>query len=227
MGRYDPQTDWRDLRKFVGDGKNAPAVYVRAGEGSIDIDDEDDVYIAVVFDVQGFSGHTAAIYADQNRYHASADTALQEAFEELENYVIDANPDHVAELQEEWGHEWSDILTETFDARIWVLSARDAAKALRGSPAAEFVDIYDADGNELSGAKGDWAHTANQQIFIPDRQIKTDKAEYVYVPVRGYAGSLAVFDINDKVIGWIDTRTLGHENVREWMRATNWRDTGY
>jgi len=75
--------------------------------------------------------------------------------------------------------------------------------------------------------KGDSAWTANRQIFIPDRQIKRDDPEYVYVPLRGYSASLAVFDLDDRVIGWIDTRTLGYESAKEWMRATNWRDQGY
>jgi hypothetical protein len=139
-----PSTDWKSLHRFVGG--DPPSVYVRTGEGTIDLSDKDPVHIAVVFDVQGFSGHSASIYVDQNRYHASVDTALQEAFSMLEQREIDANPDYVAELMEEWGDEWTDILTETFDARTWTLQPEDAARAIRGTPAALWIDIYDEDG---------------------------------------------------------------------------------
>lgn len=157
--RFEPSGNWKDLRQFIAGEETkygrAPSVYVRAGEGSIDLKDTDWkslsigatslVHIAVVFNVQGFSGHTAAIAADQNRYHASPDTALQAAYEELENYEIDSDPDYVAELEDEWGDEWTSILTETFDARLWTLSARDAVRALEGTVAADYIDIYDED----------------------------------------------------------------------------------
>jgi hypothetical protein len=54
-------------------------------------------------------------------------------------------------------------------------------------------------------------------MLVPDVQITEDKAEYVYRPQRGYSGSLAVFDIDDHCIGWIDTRVLGYENAKAWM----------
>lgn len=75
--------------------------------------------------------------------------------------------------------------------------------------------------------KYDIAYTANKRIELPDIQITRDKFEYNYVPLRGYSACLAVFDIDDKCIGWIDTRTLGYENVKEWMDKTKWVDTGY
>lgn len=72
-----------------------------------------------------------------------------------------------------------------------------------------------------------FAYTSNNAILIPDLEIKEDKPEYVYVPLRGYAASLAVYDINDNVIGWIDVRKLGYENAMSWMSGTGWKDQGY
>lgn len=72
-----------------------------------------------------------------------------------------------------------------------------------------------------------FSYTVNNAIRIPENQVKEDKPEYVYVPLRGYSASLAVFDISDACIGWIDTRTLGYESAAEWIKATKWRDQGY
>lgn len=71
------------------------------------------------------------------------------------------------------------------------------------------------------------AYTPNQEIYIPDVEIKVDCPEYIYVPLRGYAYSLAVFDIEDKSIGWIRTSTLGYDSVKDWMIQTKWIDRGY
>lgn len=71
------------------------------------------------------------------------------------------------------------------------------------------------------------AYTSNREINIPDIEIKENNTQHVYVPLRGYSASLAVFDIDDNLIGWIDTRTLGFENAKEYMSGTGWRDQGY
>jgi hypothetical protein len=76
-------------------------------------------------------------------------------------------------------------------------------------------------------ARGDWAYTANGQIFVPDFEILEDDPSYIYVPLRGYSASLAVFDIKDKCIGWVNSRTLGYESAKDWMRGTKWIDQGY
>lgn len=75
--------------------------------------------------------------------------------------------------------------------------------------------------------QGDFAYTQNRQIFIPDRKITTDDPSYVYVPLRGYCGSLAVFDIDDRCVGWIPIDVLGYPDVKTWMEKTGWRDGGY
>ena len=70
--------------------------------------------------------------------------------------------------------------------------------------------------------KGEFGWTKEGRVFVPDVRIKVDKPEYVYHPLRGYSGSLAVFDIDDRCIGWIDTRTLGYENAKAWMAGTRY-----
>jgi hypothetical protein len=52
-------------------------------------------------------------------------------------------------------------------------------------------------------------HTQNKSIFLPDIEIKEDKPEYVYVPLRGDSASLAVFNLDDRCIGWINSSNLG------------------
>ena len=79
--------------------------------------------------------------------------------------------------------------------------------------------------NPTRTTKGDWMWRPNgERVFVPSVQITQDKPEYNYEPVRGYSGLLIVWDINDKVIGWIDTRTLGYENAKAWMEGTKWID---
>jgi hypothetical protein len=75
--------------------------------------------------------------------------------------------------------------------------------------------------------KGDWAWTQNRQIFIPDQRVSEPNPDHIYVPLRGYAYGMAVFDLSDKCIGWINVETLGYNTVREWMDAVYWADGGY
>ena len=76
-------------------------------------------------------------------------------------------------------------------------------------------------------ATADTMYTLHRSYQVPDVTITVDDPTYIYVPARGYSSRLIVFDINDNAIGTIDTRTLGHENVKAWMAATNWYDGGY
>lgn len=122
------------------------AFIIVAGEGSINLDDEDPVHIAIVFDVQGYGPHGAAIYADQNRFHATPDTAMQKAYEILEQHELDiTDEEYLKELQDEWGDEWMSIMTETYDAMTWTLSPKEAAEQIRGTKAEKFIDIYEED----------------------------------------------------------------------------------
>lgn len=62
-------------------------------------------------------------------------------------------------------------------------------------------------------------YTGDAPVFVPDVEIKQDDPSYVYAAQRGYSGTLAVFNLEDECIGWIDTRTLGFETARAWMDA--------
>lgn len=118
-----------------------------AGEGSIDLNDSDPVHISVVYDVQGYGPHTAAIYAVQNRYHGTTDTALQGAHELLEQWELDYHKDdgYLKELEDEYGERWMEVLMETSDGMWWTLSPEQAATAIKGTKAAKFIDIYEKD----------------------------------------------------------------------------------
>ena len=75
--------------------------------------------------------------------------------------------------------------------------------------------------------KKEEAYTISRKILVPDHQILEDKPEYVYVPLRGYSVTLAVFDLMGQCIGWINVDKLGYPNVKTWMQETKWIDQGY
>ena len=121
-------------------------VILRDGEGWITLDDGDPVHIAIVVDVDGYGPHEGAIFVDQNRYHASADTALQGAYEILEQYWNDNYQDHYDELVRDHGQQAVDdygMFTETFDAVLWELSPANAIDAIVGTDAEKFIEIDD------------------------------------------------------------------------------------
>lgn len=65
--------------------------------------------------------------------------------------------------------------------------------------------------------KGDFAWTANRQIFIPENKVEQVDPTHTYEALRGYSTHLAVMDSSGKCIGYIDTRTLGYDNAKEWL----------
>jgi hypothetical protein len=143
-----PSEDADHFRKWLDEG-----VILRDGEGSVEISEDrfsghDPVWVAIVVNVQGYGPHEGAIYADQNRYHASADTALQEAYEILENYERDnMSKEDWKRLEkdaEENNMDASELMTETYDAVIWKLDPKEFAKALKGSKAAKFISVHDS-----------------------------------------------------------------------------------
>lgn len=109
--------------------------------GSEIYDSESPVHVALVFNVQSYGPHTATIYAENDRYHSSADGALQAAYELLEEHEIEHDPEYVSELQEEYGDDWNEVLTETFDGRWFTMSFRDFARAIRGTKAEKYIDL--------------------------------------------------------------------------------------
>lgn len=116
----------KDFEKFLDE-----AVILVAGEASSVIDPyAEEVHVAIVFNVTGYGPHVGAIYADQNRFHAGSDEALQGAHELLEEWEEEHYPDADAEHR-----------TETFDGRTWTLPAREFADAIYGRKAEEFIDV--------------------------------------------------------------------------------------
>lgn len=70
-------------------------------DGSVDACSDDPVHVGVVYDESGYGPHTASLYVDQNRFHASQDSALQAADEMHEEWMRDHYDDHLKELMEE------------------------------------------------------------------------------------------------------------------------------
>jgi len=111
-------------------------------EGSIDVDDDDPVFVSIVVNVTGYGPNTGAIYAMQNRFHGNADEPLQAAYEILEEWEREHNPDYYEELEDEYGDEASAVFTETFDGWSWKLPAKDFADAIEGTDATKYIDTH-------------------------------------------------------------------------------------
>ncbi len=73
---------------------------------------------------------------------------------------------------------------------------------------------------------GDWVWISHMgkkwEAFLPDVKITSDDPSYVLHAMHGYSNSLAVEDIDGKIIGWIPIGALGYPEVKTWMKATNY-----
>ena len=162
-----------------GDAKHF-SQYLREGvilvggdeEGSIDVSDETPVFVSIVVNVTGYGPHVGAIYAVQNEYHGSTDAALQEAYEILEDWEMDHNPDYFAELEAEHGDDASSVFTETFDGLTWELSAKEFADAIEGTEAEKYINIQEEDVIEASAAEVSESRPSAQPIrrALPPRR---------------------------------------------------------
>jgi hypothetical protein len=116
----------RDPEQFA---RYLAAVVVLAGDSSLeyDLDNGYDTAVAIVHDGSGFTPGAAIHISETNSPH----DALEQAHDMLRRHVIATCPEHVAELQAEWGDRWEEILTETFDGRVWVLNPYVAACAIK------------------------------------------------------------------------------------------------
>lgn len=115
---------------------------VLEGDGTIDLDDDDPVYVAVIHDGSGFNP-AAMIAVGQNRYHNLESDLLETAFDMMRERDL-KNEVHVKELQEEWGEErWEEILTEAYDGKVWkIQDPFEAARAiLTDKRASQVIDI--------------------------------------------------------------------------------------
>jgi hypothetical protein len=139
----------KDLENFKGTLEKG--VILVGGEvvdnNSIDIDDDTPVSVAIVVNVTGYGPHIGVICAVQGH----VDEALQEAYEILEEWEMDHNPDYFKELEKEHGDEASSVFTETFDGIMWELPAEDFVAAIKGTAAEKYIDVieYEDEPSEL------------------------------------------------------------------------------
>jgi len=144
--------DWRKKSgmkhkadKFSSDSPNQFKRYLAAvtlldGEGSITLypDKDPDIHIAIIHDGSRYTPG-AAIYVAEEHEHENK--ALENAWEILE-YKAMEDTKYVKELQEEWGEEWNEILTESFDGMVFTLPASVAAKIIsENQSASKYITI--------------------------------------------------------------------------------------
>lgn len=69
---------------------------------------------------------------------------------------------------------------------------------------------------------------SGRSYVCPDKELKSDKSGYVYMPTRGFPGSLTVFNEKGRCVGWMDTRTLGYKDVKAWMKDNpDWEEIDF
>lgn len=123
---------------------------------SVDLNDPSPVYVGIIVEVSGYGPHVGAMYVYQNKFYAPG-TPLQEAHQILEEWMIDRYPEHLEDLEKEWGDDALSILTETFDGWAFELSPHDFVRAIQGTKAEGLVDIIpreeDENLEEPSGAR--------------------------------------------------------------------------
>lgn len=139
-------TDSEDLARYL-DGVN-----LIGGEGSIDLGyiarmsdrgyNDETVNVAIVHDGSGYTPSAAIVVLD----FGHPDSALQFAYEILEERErnLSTEDGRMAELESEWTEyegQADEILTESFDGKVWTLSPEEAVNVIRNSKAAQYIDI--------------------------------------------------------------------------------------
>jgi len=120
-------------------------VVVLDGDGTLYLDKDPQIHIAIVHDGTGYNPGAAIYVAEE---HESADGALEKAWEILE-YKAMEDTKYVKELQAEWGDEWNEILTETFDGMVFTIPASVAAKIIsEDQSASKYITIEKEEGEE-------------------------------------------------------------------------------
>ncbi len=117
-------------------------VVLICGDSSLvyNLENGHDAAIAIVHDGSGFTPGAAVHVSETDSPH----DALEQAYDALRQHTIDHYPEHVAELQKDWGDEWESILTESFDGMAWVLDPQVAATAVRADRfAPKYVELED------------------------------------------------------------------------------------
>jgi hypothetical protein len=129
------------------------SVVVIGGEGSIDLNDNKTlVQIAVVHDGSGYTPG-AAIAVDQNRYHDLENDLLETCFEILKEEAM-KDAAYIKELQKDYGDRWEEVLTETYDGKVWNLSVSDAVEAIKTNKyASKYIEIVEVEPQESKTLK--------------------------------------------------------------------------
>jgi hypothetical protein len=168
-------------------------------EGSVDLDDPDPVHVGIVVNVTGYGPHVGALYVAQNRH---PDTALQEAFEILEQWELDHNMDYFAELEKEYGDEAMGVFTETFDGWAFKIPPREFADAVAGTRVEGLIDISGGEEGSAEEARRRGPRTVRQH----------DKGFYVMKWGGGTYTS----------VGWFSTRREAENEVERIKRSGAW-----
>jgi hypothetical protein len=140
----------------------------------------DPVHVTIVFNVQSYGPHGAAIYADQGR-GGTDDHSLQEAFTELETWELDhIDPKYQQELEMEHGENWVETVTETFEARSWTLEPDEFATAIEETDAEKFIDVTGEDPS-TSAQYGEVFSDALQDLGLKTKGESTKYLGYILV----------------------------------------------
>jgi hypothetical protein len=165
MSRFESKSR-EELERYL------ESVVILGGEGTIQLAAKGPVYVAVVHDGSGFNPG-AAIAIDQNQYDLSAD--VLETAHEIMREDAEKNTEYVAELREEWGDRWEEILTEAFDGKVWTFEdPAEAAAAIQTSKRAlEYVEIEEAELEVVVGNVG--------SVYKGFSSLEADKTYKEYV----------------------------------------------
>jgi hypothetical protein len=73
---------------------------------------------------------------------------------------------------------------------------------------------------------GEWGYYGapgadHLRVFVPNVRIRQMEPGFTVLPLRGYAGSMAVMQ-GTNCIGWISPSDLGYPDTKTWIE-----DTGY
>lgn len=216
---------------------------VVAGEGDIDLADMDDVHIGMVWDDSGYTP-ASAIYVMQG--WGSQDVALQEAFEILEDHEIQQYPEHVAELEAEWGDRWHEILTEGWNGAAWTMKPKAAAHIIKkdkyaskyvsiiGIPHDEMEDNLEEFKQELRSSKksdlsmlktklGQFLEDYEEEDF--DNPIEPAPEDIVMTPSGTLGGRTSVSVVEGEFIGEFSTDEEAEQAIREYGHKHNFFPT--
>jgi hypothetical protein len=72
----------------------------------------------------------------------------------------------------------------------------------------------------MTMAKGTWAYTEHDRIFIPEKEFKELPDGYTTTWTRGYAHTQAVLDETGTCVGWILQETLDKREEKADGRST-------